>query len=309
MGPSKPTRIVRSAPVAVVLLGLLLTPFAWGQSLTPQAYWPAPVGTQVFVLGYRYQGGDIVTDPSLPITGAESSIHAGALAYQRTFDLLGRTSNVQVELPYVDGTATGRIDEVPGRRDVSGVGDASVTWSVNLFGAPAMTPSEFRTWLSDPGPVLAASIKLVAPTGEYDSERLINIGSNRWAAQARLGYIQPLGSGWLAEFSAGTWLFEDNDRFQGSTRKQNSLRSVDASLIRRFRSGNWASLDLNYYFGGRTRVDGEFNDDTQKNSRIGLTMVYPFPGGHAVKLSYSRGLVTRVGGAFDSLGFNYIRVF
>ena len=299
----------RAGWVPGLLLGLVLSNSAWSQNLTPRAYWPAPEGTQVFVAGYQYQAGDVVTDPSLPVTGVESTISSFALAYQRTFGFLGRTSNLQLQLPYVDGTISGRVEGEPGRRDLSGLADASLTWSVNLLGAPSMSRSEFQAWRADPGPIVAASLKLVAPTGEYDSDRLINIGSNRWAAQARIGYIQPLGGRWMTEVSASTWLFEDNDRFQGARRRQNPIRTLEASLIHRFKPGFWASLDLNYYRGGRTRVDGEFNDDRQRNSRAGFTLVYPFRPGHAVKLAYSRGLVTRFGGEFEILGLNYIRVF
>ena len=42
---------------------------AHAQELAPRAYWPAPKGTNVLVFGYQYSTGDIVTDPSSPITG------------------------------------------------------------------------------------------------------------------------------------------------------------------------------------------------------------------------------------------------
>jgi hypothetical protein len=247
---------------------------------------PAPKGTKVLVLGYAHQAGDVVTDPSLPLTGVDSEIDSGIIAYQQTISLWGKTSNVQVELPFVDGTTTGQVGNQPGRRDVSGLGDFAATLSINLLGAPSMTPAEFQELRRNPRPILGASIKVVAPTGEYEADKLINIGTNRWAVRAKLGYTLPLHEKWLMEFAFGAWFFEDNDEFLGQTRKQDPIGAFDFSLIRRFSPGFWASLDLNYYVGGHSTLGGTRNADFQRNSRAGVTLAYPFKGRHAIKASY-----------------------
>ena len=102
-----------------------------------------------------------------------------------------------------------------------------------------MTLESFRSFLQDPKPIVAASIKVVAPTGQYDKDRLINIGTNRWATRLRVGYIQPLASGWLLELAIGTWLFEDNDEFLGTTREQKPITAFDVSLIHEIGDGFW----------------------------------------------------------------------
>jgi hypothetical protein len=115
------------------------------------------------VAGYQYQTGDVVTDPSLPITGVDSDIHSALLAWQRTLDFLGRTGKLQLELPYSSGTTRGQVEGLPDRRDVDGLGDVAAVLSVNLLGAPAMSPSEFQALRAQPHPILAASLRLVAP--------------------------------------------------------------------------------------------------------------------------------------------------
>jgi hypothetical protein len=264
------------------------------------------VGTQLFFAGYGYQSGDIVTNAALPIVDVDSRIHRFALGYQKTLSLWGRTSNLRVEAPWADGTTRGAVEGEPGRRDVSGLGDVSATLSVNLLGAPAMDPAAFQAFRADPGPVIAASLKLLAPTGDYDEERLVNIGTNRWAVRARVGYIQPLPRRWMFELSVGTWFFQDNDDFLGETLQQDPLTAVDASLVHRFAPGFWASLDGTYYFGGRTEVEDVGRADLQRNSRMGLSIAYPFARGHAIKASYSVGVSTRAGGDFDSFSLNYV---
>jgi hypothetical protein len=194
------------------------------QELAPRAYWPAPTGTWLLVAGCSYSSGDIVTDASLPISGVDSRINSAVIGYQHIVDLFGRTANTKFDLPYVIGTAKGFVMGEPARANVSGLGDVAMTLSVNRLGAPAMDREAFRELLRDPGPILGASIRVVGPTGEYDGDKLINIGTNRWAARPQLGYIQPQRPQWLLEMSAGAWLFQDNDDFLRYTLQQGSHR-------------------------------------------------------------------------------------
>jgi hypothetical protein len=290
---------------AAILAAVLAGTHASAQDLTPRTYWPAPTGTRLFVLGYAHQTGDVVTDPSIPITGVDSKIDSAVLAFQQTVDLFGRTGNFQLELPYVDGTTTGMVSEEPGRRDVSGFGDIAATLTINLLGAPAMAPADFQKMRQSPRPILGASIKIVAPTGEYEADKLINIGTNRWAARIQFGYIRPLTPKWLLEMSAGAWFFEDNDEFLGETRQQDPIGAINFHLVRRFKPGLWASLDLNFYLGGHTTVGSERRADLQRNSRIGLSLAYPFKGRHGIKLGISEGVVTESGGDFRTITLNY----
>jgi hypothetical protein len=292
----------RAGILAAVLTGAQAT----AQDLTPRTYWPAPTGTRLVIFGYSYQTGDVVTDPSIPIAGVDSKIDSAVIAYQQTLDLFGRTGNFQLEVPYVDGTTTGMVANEPGRRDVSGFGDIAATMTINLLGAPAMSPAEFQEMRQQPRPILGASIKIVAPTGEYETDKLINIGTNRWAVRFRLGYIRPLTAKWLLEMSAGAWFFGDNDEFLGETRKQDPIGALNFHLVRRFKPGLWASLDFNFYLGGHTTVGSERRADLQRNSRIGLSFAYPFKERHAVKLGFSEGVVTESGGDFRTINLNYV---
>ena len=293
---------------ALVLLAGTTCVDALAQDLAPRTYWPAPEGTRLLILGYAHQTGDVVTDPSIPITGVDSTIDSGVLAYRHSLGLFGRSANIQFELPYVDGTTTGMVSDQPGRRDVSGIGDVSATLTINLRGAPAMTPADFRELRQNPRPILGASIKVVAPTGKYEADRLINIGTNRWAMRLQLGWVRPLTPKWLLEVAAGAWFFEDNDEFLGETREQDPIGAVNVHVIRRFRPGFWASLDLNYYVGGHSTVGGDRNADLQRNSRAGLSLAYPIARRHAVKLSISEGVVTESGGDFRAITLNYLYV-
>jgi hypothetical protein len=135
------------------------------QELTPRTFWPAPKGTRVAVVGYSYSFGDVLMDPSLPVSGVDSAIHTGVIAYLQTFSLGGRTANLLLEQPYSWGTTKGQFLGLPARRDFSGLGDLGVTLGVNLLGAPSMNRAEFQELRANPRPILGASLKVVPSWG------------------------------------------------------------------------------------------------------------------------------------------------
>lgn len=279
------------------------------QELTPRSYWPAPKGTKVAILGYSFSRGDVVTDPSLPVVGVDSRINASVFGYLQILNLWGRTAHAVVEVPYLWGTTVGDVADEPRRRDFSGLGDLGVTLSVNLLGAPSMTPADFQELRENPHAILGASVKVLTPTGDYEKDKLINVGANRWAVKAELGYIVPIKANWLLELELGAWVFGENDEFLGVTREQRPVVGTQLHVIRRFKPGFWASLDLTYFQGGRSIIDGELAADLQRNSRLGGTIVVPFLGRHAIKVGYSTGVVTESGGDYSSFLLSYQVLF
>jgi len=197
------------------------------------------------------------------------------------------------------------LGDQPAARSFANFADLGVTLAVNLLGAPSMTPEEFQALRANPGPILGASLKVLAPTGHYDPGRLINVGANRWAVRPKLGFLYPLTDRWLLEVEAGAWLFGDDDEFLPGRREQEPIYSAEVHVVRRFRPGFWASLELNYFTGGQQAIGGDRLVDLQRNSRMGGTIVVPFRGRHAVKASYSTGVVTRFGSDFDYVLLSY----
>ncbi|MFC2119630.1 transporter [Bacteroidota bacterium] len=280
--------------------------FTSAQELTPRAYWPAPNGTMVAVLGYKYSFGDILTDPSLPISGVDSKIHVAFIGYVQTFSLFDRTTNLLIEIPYTWAATTGNIfgplGELPGRRVNSGIADIGITISINLIGAPAMDLKGFQELRNNPRQILGASLKILAPTGAYEEDKLINIGSNRWAFKSELGYMIPIEEKWLLELELGMWIFADNDKFIGQTRKQDPIFASQLHLVKRFIPGFWAALNVNFFWGGRSNL---LEEDLKRNSKFGVTIVYPFCGRHSLKGGFSMGLVTESGENFKSFLIAY----
>jgi hypothetical protein len=289
------------------LVGLMCSA-ASAQELAPRAYWPTPNGTNVFVLSYQHSSGDIVVDPSLPVTGVDSDIDYLQLSYQRTFSLRDRTATLQMSLPFSRGTTQGFVDGQFRRRDTSGMGDVRMRFAINLKGAPSMDVTGFQALRKNPETIVGASLLVQAPTGGYEPDKLINEGSNRWSIKPAVGVIWPFHPTWLLEFEIGAWLFGDNDEFLGETRKQDPVLSTEIHLVKRFHPGFWASLDANFYVGGRTSVGTDTQANLQRNSRVGATLVFPIRGKHALRASVSTGAVTESGGDYELLNLSYLYV-
>ena len=200
----------------------------------------------VFV-GYVYASGATATDPTLPVFGLDSRLHTGLLGYLQTLSVFGRTANLLLELPYTGGSTVGTLDGDPARRDLSGLGDLGFTLSVNLLGVPSLNVEEFQAFRAAPRQILGASVRVQAPTGAYQADKVLNVGANRWAGKAELGYVLPLHSRLLLELEGGVWWFGDNENFLGVTRTQEPVYSGEMHVVGRFRAGFWASLDANFY--------------------------------------------------------------
>lgn len=132
--------------------------------------------------------------------------------------------------------------------------DARLRFGINLKGAPTMDAAGFRSLRENPGMIVGASLLVQAPTGKYERDKLINVGTYRWSIKPAVGTIWPLHPSWLLELEIGAWFFGDNNEFLGQTREQDPVLSTEFHLIRRFHPGFWASLDANFYVGGRTNI-------------------------------------------------------
>ena len=280
-----------------------LSPAGFAQELVPAAYTPAPVGINLLAFSGGLSSGDISFDPSLPVEDVRARIHAWSVSYGRTFGVFGRAANVTVIAPYLVGRIEGLYTGEQTVVERSGIADAVLRFGVNLVGAPAMTLQEFAGYR--PRTLFGASLLVRVPTGEYDSSKLINIGSNRWGFKPEVGIVHVMGK-WALDAYVGAWLFTDNPNFYGgNTRAQDPILSTQAHIRYFVNPRWWAAVDGNFWYGGQTAGGGVAKDDLQRNSRVGLTVAWQAAPRHGVRFLASRGAVTRIGGDFTSIGLTY----
>ena len=189
----------------------------------------------------------------------------------------------------------------------SGLLDAGFRFSINLKGGAAMTPEEFRSWRQKF--LIGASLTVVTPTGQYYPTRLINWSSNRWAFKPELGLSRRWGH-WLVDGYAGVWLYTTNPEFFSHnrlfpgimTQAQKPMGAVEAHLSYDLKPRFWFSVDGNYWYGGRTSLNGVENKLTlQANSRVGATASFPITKRQSLKFSFSTGAIARFGGSYKNV--------
>jgi hypothetical protein len=178
-----------------------------------------------------------------------------------------------------------------------------------LLGAPAASIGEIAK--APRKTILGTSLNIVTPTGQYFPEKLINLGTSRWAFKPELAISQPLGKRWLIDFYSGNWLFTKNDSFYpgSSVRTQKPLGSFQGHISYNIKPLMWVAFDCTFYTGGNSSVDGVKMDDRQSNSRIGATMVLPVGKRHSVKFAYSTGAIIRSGADFTSISAGWQTTF
>lgn len=287
---------------------------ASGQDLTPRAYIVTPVGSNAVNASAIYNDGELLFEGTVPITEATGRLTLPVLSYVRSFSLLGRSANAAFSLPYGHGTFKGTVAEAERVADRSGLMDASFRVSVILAGAPAMNLAEAREWRQKG--LLGASLKLVAPTGQYDPTKLINLGANRWSFKPEIGYSRRFGGNWVLDGYASVWLFTKNDEFfsrneyYAGTRAQTQdpILAFETHLSYDVRPRLWISFDGNFWYGGRTSLDGVENPATlQKSSRLGITASIPLTRHQSIKFGLADGAYVRFGGDYRvaSLAWQY----
>lgn len=305
MTPSKrkrrravPARAILFAVTAVIAIAV--GPRARAQELEPRAYSPSPLGTNFFVAAVGAMSGNVLFDPTVPITDAHADIYQVTLGYGRTFGLGGHLGLVTCALPAVVLHAEGTVAEASRTADRRGFADARVKVSLNLVGGKAASPAEFAK--APRKTILGVALTVQAPSGQYDETLLINLGTNRWAFKPELGVSVPVKK-WTLEAYAGAWFFTTNDAFYpGASRKsQDPLTSLQLHASYTFSNRAWLAIDGTWYGGGATTVDASPPSTRYSNSRLGMTASIPVAARQAVKLAANRGATVRSGSNFTSL--------
>jgi hypothetical protein len=275
----------------------------WAQDLSPRAYVITPLHSNAITLTYSFYNGSLQFNGAAPITNATGTYSVSVLTYYHAFGFLGRSANVNASLPYAVGNFQGNVVGLQQQIYRSGLVDLAARVSVNLRGGPSMPIQELRKWRQKT--LLGVSLKVVAPTGQYDPTKLVNWGANRWAFKPEFGYSKRRGNVVFDSY-AGVWFYTANPRYYSppvpKRQSQEPIGSFEGHLSYDLRSRLWFSLDGNFWFGGVTSLTGIANPATrQTSSRIGATASFPLGKTQSMKVSYNNGDYVRFGGNYQSL--------
>jgi len=270
-----------------------------GQALEPRSYANTPVGINFLLLGYGYTEGDVALDASIPIKDVKVHVHAGLLAYARSLDVWGLSGKVLAVLPFAEASGSAKLKGEERDRQIFGLADPLLRMSVNFFGAPALSMEDFPTYRQDF--IVGASLQVTAPLGQYDADKLLNVGTNRWSFKPELGVSKAWGPVILELIPAITFFTNNDDFFGGKTLEQDPVYSVQGHLIYEFFPALWGALDATYYTGGRTTIDGK-KGEQQENVRLGLTAALSVSRHQSIKVYGSTGVYNRTDNDFWAVG-------
>ena len=285
--------------VATLTLSVSLTSRpAPAQELEPRAYANTPIGMNFLVAGIGNSHGGLLFDPAVPVEGANAHVNAALLGYVHSFAIADQSAKFSLLVPYAWLDAAGYVQGSYQTREVSGLADPTLSLSMNFLGAPALRLDEFSGYRQDT--IIGATFKVTAPFGQYDQDKLLNIGTHRWSFKPELGVSKALGV-WIVEGSAAvSWYASNDDFYGGQTQQQDPIYSLQAHVVYNFPRGLWLALDATYYTGGRTKTDGVPGNTSLDNWRTGLTLAVPVNRHNSIKLAGSSGVSTRAGTNFTS---------
>jgi hypothetical protein len=273
-----------------------------------RAYWKVREGTTGF--SFQYLRLDLDASDSLqfapgqyvyPNADVEGGIYIAN--YVRHLTLFDRPSsflvtaiggsidadfNAQASLDFLP---PGETPSVAFSQSSTGFADPSAQLVVNLFGAP---PLKRNYDLIDYEPTLTvdAAVMLALPIGEYDDDKLVNFGLNRWFGRIAFPvtyYFGAFSPGYRnsLELIPSVWLFGENDDFVGQKLDNDPMLQLEAHLTHDFTRTFWGSLDVLYRNGFQSEIDSVEMGEEFEIGDIGLTLNYEVNSSFSIKTGFS----------------------
>lgn len=276
---------------SLLLAVLLLSCNAYAQEIEARAYSNAPIGMN-FLTGGLAQA-----------KSGSYTLNTQALSLTHVIEVAGQSGRLTMVLPYSELSGTGQIGTQTINASAEGLSDPLIKASVNLYGAPALSNSEFINYRQDL--IIGASIAATIPWGKYNSNQMINVGANRSLIQPAMGLSQAVGP-WRLELAGMATIYTSNNSFMGNnTLSQNPLYSGETHVIYYFPNTAWISADATYFTGGQTYINGLPASGIQENWRFGSTLSYPINKNNAIRLSASKGVYSRTDTSYNAVGISW----
>ena len=286
-----------------IFIGLFLQQTVSAQELEPRQLTNLPRGMYFAVAGYGYGAGNILLDQAIQIDDFKGRLHTFIFGYATSLNLFGKSGKLDIILPVGTGDWKYSLDGIELTDKANGLGDMRIRFTVNFLGAPSLSLSKFKDYKQKT--VMGYSLQVFIPIGQYNSNQLPNLGSNRWCFRNSLGISHTFGN-WVFEVYASVWLFTKNNRYLGdNTMEQEPLFGFKAHFARNFNNGMWLALNTGYGYGARVIVNGDPRDVETSALRFGLTYTIPIAKQHSLKLTGVTGVRLKQGGDFDAVSLSY----
>ena len=309
----KTGRLLQLAAAAILAVGVLC-PAAVQAQVPGRFYWKnLSGGNGAAVVLNSISGNTNPFDPSNRVVpGAEIDATMALAGWAHTYTLGDRAASGAILLPMgrVSGTTT--VNGLSSTETSRGFGDPMFEFNYNLIGPKAQRniPDVQRY---EPGFSLDLLVDLAVPIGEYDNKQTVNLGLNRWYGRIGAPIVWQLGD-WVPgrrttlEFLPAVWLFGDNTDYVGKKLTTDPMFQLDAHLTRDFTKDLWGALDLTWYKGGGSTLDGVAGGKLN-NFAVGLTLGYTINDNIGLTLGYKSTVNDSAPGDMRMDGFMVSLIF
>jgi hypothetical protein len=277
-------------PVVLCFALAILHTHACAQFTDPRTYQNSPVGINQLELAYAYVLSDTSIDTSVIVSGAKFNLNQGLVDYTRCFTFLHRLAWAEASVPIanLNGSITGT--DIIG--SATGTGDSGYSAALLVMGGPALTPEQFAN--SEATTTIGLSLSITAPTGQYDSSRLLNLGSDRWSFKPELAFSKPFGpqQRWVLDAYANAYFYTANNSYRGvEILRQRTLPGIEGHLSYNISNIIWGSFDTRYSYRGDTAVNGVNQNDSQRNFILGTELVVAANSRNSFVFEFAKAVV------------------
>jgi hypothetical protein len=291
-------------PFIICLALAVLHGHACAQFTDPRTYQNTPVGINQLEVAYAYVHSNTSIDTSFIVSGAKFNLNQGLVDYTRYFAFLHRMAWVEASLPIANlsGFITGT--DITG--STTGTGDSGYTAAMLLKGGPALSPDQFANAKTTTS--IGVSLSITAPTGQYDPNKLLNLGSDRWSFKPELAISRPFGPGQRFVFDAyaNSYFYTNNTSYRGAqVLRQRALLGLEGHLSYNFNNSLWASLDTRYSFLGDTIVSGVNQDNSQRNFVLGSEFVVSPNSRNSFTFEFAKAAIHKNGPSLTGFTVRY----
>jgi len=228
-----------------------------------------------------------------------------AVAYARSFRLATRLAKFDVVVPFSFAEFTGVVTSADSSTLRTGFGDPLLRLSLVLIGNRAFSLEDFEK-AEKKKFNLGVLVRVRPPLGQYEPNKLINLGTNRWSTKLGVAGSYSFGRRVILEGHFYSWLFSTNSEFfNGNVLEQKPLLVTQLHATYIFKQGVWLAVSGGRSFLGETLVNGVEKNNEQNTTRLGAAFSYRLGLHSALKLGLTSGLSTRYGADFTSILIAY----
>lgn len=271
-------------------LGILLLPAndSLAQDLEPRRWSHLPVGLNILGAGVAATDGDILFDPVMQIEDGTFRLYSMGSSYVRSFEWLGKSSRLDIKLPYVYGRWEGLVAGEYAAIRRHGFGDPRLRFSMLLYGAPPLSGSEYMQYRArhPVATTIGAAVTVVLPWGEYFPDRLINLGGNRYVIRPSLGLLHRRGP-WEFECTTSLSFYQDNDEYFGNSRmERDPLWFLQGHVTRDLARGQWLTLSGGFSYDGEFYLNGVSLDYSERTSYVSVAWGMALTRQQSIRVAY-----------------------